>query len=625
MDNGVLQREQASRFKNIVSKSKSANGRKRVNSATHSSEDFNRGMVPLSTENNMSRVVPPPVSACPFLNEWNGAVAEEDLLDTSLTGPPWSRPSSSDELLTESQFFFSHQAHVPPSMFPNSIEYGQNLLSNPLSEGTSWRFHNLQGVRQAHTTPSDFSQDGVGFGMIEKPVSDLDKLPKDVTRPVSQFLRQSSMPSPISPGESSTCGETEDALFMHYLDRVFYFQFPFYHSRDRKGRGWLFSILKRVKPAYYATLALSQRDILSEQPHSSDIATGLSRLRAKDGYYDLAVQGTRHIMENAYTWNGDNHVVHCIESLTSLLQLVFWELLAGGVRNWQGQLRAAANLIPELVEARVQSTISDSTFPNYTRHQHTRALSLEEESATSLLLGSFISFDIISCASTRRVPFLDIDHLHVLKNLSIPLESITGCRNSIMALIHEVSLLDRWKEECQAAHRLSIIGLAERGRQIEERLRKELASMGTKLSKGLQVCNHAGVPPAPSHPEVSKLFALSAIIYLHVVISGAHPELPEIAEAVSQAVSVFQGLHDRSLLQGILVWPFCISGCLALQDQQSFFRDLFYSTGVTESSIGTCFEAFKIMEECWEARKARSSSCDWVSIMNRRGYCVLLR
>ena len=299
--------------------------------------------------------------------------------------------------------------------------------------------------------------------------------------------------------------------------------------------------------------------------------------------------------------------------------------MASGIRNWQGQLRAAANLIPGLVEARIQSSISDSAFPNYTCCQHTRTVSTEEDSATSLLLGSFISFDIIYCASTRRPSFLDIDHLHVLKNLSIPMESLTGCRNSIMALVHEVSLLDRWKEDCQAAHRLSIIGLAERGRQIEERLRKELASMGTKLSKGIRVCSHAGVPPAPSHPEVSKLFALSALIYLHVVISGAHPELPEIAEAVSQAVSVFQGLHDRRLLKGILVWPFCVSGCLALQEQQSFFRDLFYSTGATESSIGTCFEAFKIMEECWEARKTRSLSCDWVSIMNRRGYYVLLR
>lgn len=299
--------------------------------------------------------------------------------------------------------------------------------------------------------------------------------------------------------------------------------------------------------------------------------------------------------------------------------------MAGGTRNWQGLLRAAARLIPALVQARIRSAIPDSAILNYTSYEDKRALSAEEDSATSLLLGSFISFDITSSASTRRAPFLDIDHVQVLNNLDIDLESIAGCRNSIMALIHEISALDRWKEESETARRLSIIDLAERGRQIEDLLRKELASMGTKLSTGLSVCNHAGVPPAPSHPEVSKLFALSAITYLHVVLSGPHPEIPEISEAVSQTISVFKGLKDRRLLQGILVWPFCISGCLAQHEQQSFFRDLFYATGITELSIGTCFEAFKIMEECWEARRTRSSNYDWVSIMNQRGHSVLLR
>lgn len=325
MDNGVLQKEQASRFKNIVSKSKSTNGRKRVHSATYSSEDLNRGMS-LSTENNTSRVVPPPVSACPFLNEWNGAVAQDELLDTSLTGPPWSRPSSSDELLTESQFFFNQQPHVPSAMVSNDLGCGQDLLSNSLSEESSWHFQNLHGPHQAYNMPNDLPRDDIGFGMNGRPLLDLNKLSKGTSQLGSQFLKEISMPSPVSPSESSMGGETEDALFMHYLDRVFYVQFPFYHSRDRQGRGWLFSILKRVKPAYYATLALSQQDILSDQPQFGDIATGLSRLRAKDGYYDLAVQGTEHMIESAYTWNGDNRLVHCIESLTSLLQLVSWEV-----------------------------------------------------------------------------------------------------------------------------------------------------------------------------------------------------------------------------------------------------------------------------------------------------------
>jgi hypothetical protein len=50
----------------------------------------------------------------------------------------------------------------------------------------------------------------------------------------------------------------EGALFMHYLDHVFYIQFPFYNSTPTNaGRGWLFQLLMRDKSVYHAALALS--------------------------------------------------------------------------------------------------------------------------------------------------------------------------------------------------------------------------------------------------------------------------------------------------------------------------------------------------------------------------------
>jgi len=44
---------------------------------------------------------------------------------------------------------------------------------------------------------------------------------------------------------------------MHYLDHVFYIQFPFYNPIEEE-RGWLFSLLTRHVSVYHATLALSQ-------------------------------------------------------------------------------------------------------------------------------------------------------------------------------------------------------------------------------------------------------------------------------------------------------------------------------------------------------------------------------
>jgi hypothetical protein len=251
-------------------------------------------------------------------------------------------------------------------------------------------------------------------------------------------------------------------------------------------------------------------------------------------------------------------------------------------------------------------------------------LSHEVESAINLLLGSFVSFDIISCASIGSTPFLEINHLFVLATLGINMESLTGCRNPVMALIFEISLLDRWKREAQNARKLSIVDLAKRGGQIEERLRQELAHIDNVSTTQLLSSNSSGISQAPTRTEFNKIFILSAITYLHVVISGAHPELPEINESVSETIAAFKRLKDLRVLQ-YLVWPFCVSGSLALGEQQSFFRDLASAAEINQSTVGVCFEAFNIMEECWQSREAGSNSCHWVSIMEKRGYYVLLR
>ena len=73
-------------------------------------------------------------------------------------------------------------------------------------------------------------------------------------------------------------------------------------------------------------------------------------------------------------------------------------------------------------------------------------------------------------------------------------------------------------------------------------------------------------------PEITELFALSAITYLHVVLSGAYPELDTIYD--------FKDLADTKSLH--LVWPFCISGCLALDGQHAICPGLVYAAGITE-------------------------------------------
>jgi hypothetical protein len=287
-------------------------------------------------------------------------------------------------------------------------------------------------------------------------------------------------------------------------------------------------------------------------------------------------------------------------------------------------LSAAATLVPALVRAQIASVTPDLISLGHENRKHEDIiLYTEDDSAIRFLLGSFISIDIISSASTRSGLFLDLDHQLILERAGIHLENLIGCRNWAMIFILEISLLDKWKKEAEKAHRLSITELTKRGSQIEERLRKMLTDIENKplirsFSRNTERLSMS------TYTEITKIFALSAMTYLHVVISGAYPELPEIMESVSKTIDAFQSLTDAKILRS-LVWPFCISGCLAIDRQHTIFRDLLSAADITQSTVGTCLEALKIMEECWEIRKTRPYNCDWVSVMHKRGHYVLLR
>lgn len=192
-----------------------------------------------------------------------------------------------------------------------------------------------------------------------------------------------------------------------------------------------------------------------------------------------------------------------------------------------------------------------------------------------------------------------------------------------MAMVFEISQLDQWKKAAQSAHKLSMVELVKRSDHIEQRLWRELADV-QKTPSPTESCSSTGNRPTPVPPAVvDQLFTLSAITYLHVVVSGAHPELPEIARSVALTVRLFKELKEPGLIKGV-AWPFCVTGCLANEEQQSTLRNLMSAAGISRGTIVASYEAFVIMEECWERRKTYNSPCDWATMMNERGRPILL-
>jgi hypothetical protein len=150
------------------------------------------------------------------------------------------------------------------------------------------------------------------------------------------------------PTESVLYKEMEDKLLMHYLDEVFYIQYPFYNSLYKRSRGWLFSTIRRVRSVYYATLALSQQHIQSTE--ESFLLPTLSR---KINYRDVAVREMELSLGEPSSWSGTPSLDRSVQCTTCILQNLFCEVrytyisvklnadlqtLAAAVRWWHREL-----------------------------------------------------------------------------------------------------------------------------------------------------------------------------------------------------------------------------------------------------------------------------------------------
>jgi hypothetical protein len=255
--------------------------------------------------------------------------------------------------------------------------------------------------------------------------------------------------------------------------------------------------------------------------------------------------------------------------------------------------------------------------------KHTDCLSSEYHAAAKFILGAFLWLDILACASTRSKPSLDLNHKLLLEGGNIHLDTVVGCENWVMVIIFNISTLDSWKMELERDGRLSIAELAKRGAYIEVSLRKRLAAISvynpsqTKRSPSVARLSRA------ASVEITKVYALTALTYLHVVISGAHPDLPEIADSVSSTITAFGALVEKELLLN-LVWPFCVTSFLASENQQGVIRAFISAEAMDRKSFGVFQTALKLIEECWRERKSGLTGHDWTYVMNSIGRPVLL-
>jgi C6 transcription factor Pro1 len=464
---------------------------------------------------------------------------------------------------------------------------------------------------------------------------------------------------PQAPDFASYQTDKEAILLSFYFDCVFDFQFPFYkRPSSTSSRGWLLSLLAERGPPYFASIALSAAFQQFMRPEEA--IAGYSRDEAfqdAQGYQNIAIRGLRDQLDSYMMAQeaGGCDPRTCVRLLFSILQLIFASVrnfsagngcnadhltvqtLKGENHTWRIHLEAASRLTaatPILFEHLMNQSVAPSQAPlpshgssgSDDRIHGASPRAVVGDPDVDFLTGAMVWLDIMTCASLRSKPCLSINRAGIHQLNKIDFSRLTGCPNWVMSSIMKICHLDKWRDDQEREGKLSIPKLVERANLIET----ELKFQSFEAASPLRLTGYRATTAFEWNPTqqisdlITPVFVSSALTYLHVVVSGPHPNLPETRESVSKTITKLQGLPNTIRMR-FVAWPLCVSGCMATEDDYRFFTETM-SKGeeIDEPASPSTRQAFRIMRECWRLRSATGGKHDWTSAMSKLGCQFLL-
>jgi C6 transcription factor Pro1 len=254
-------------------------------------------------------------------------------------------------------------------------------------------------------------------------------------------------------------------------------------------------------------------------------------------------------------------------------------------------------------------------------------LTSNDTAALNHFVTSFIWVDILSRASglptsPSSTPLSQpFDYLPLLENNTLDLSRVMGCENWVFIGIAQIVMLESALVAQRAGCDPNALDCASRAAVLEvmfERGVRELLEARARAEMG------AGLTKLELQSSlVTELFALAALTYLHVTMSGAYPWLPKVRQSVARAMEALVALPMELLIR--VSWPTAVTGCMVLEEKQSVVREVVGKAQKAGINTGTIWKGMVVVEECWRLREERvGDEVSWVHAMESLGEKILL-
>jgi hypothetical protein len=439
-----------------------------------------------------------------------------------------------------------------------------------------------------------------------------------------------------------------------YIDFVFPALFPFYRpSLFDTGRSWLLQLLGKSCIAHHAALSIScyffTMALIDLEGTSGDHAEcRMLRWDEVERHAENCFDSLRKNILALDLHTQDIGQLVRVEALENIVQLLIFEMALSKAAPSNSHLSPAYTLLRQIMicdpsshENQMQSGITTVLLqiepPLWTNPADGTHIWSPAQAGVRFCAALLIFVDIIASIALQEPPTLLPYHATLLAEkddgVSLPsdaeihLSAVIGCRNGVMRSIAEISMLNVWKNEQIATNSLDAMELFDRASQIARSLESDMVGIqNEKITRSVSDSHTRGPLDLALNPSASStstlVWARAAQLYLTVVVSGWQLLSQDIRTNVGHIIVLLKDVPAYQLRA--LVWPICVAGCLALEEEKTFFLRLLAGLGKVHTA-GTLDDARQIMVRVWE-RSETSDMMNWnlASCFSILGSSILL-
>lgn len=247
----------------------------------------------------------------------------------------------------------------------------------------------------------------------------------------------------------------------------------------------------------------------------------------------------------------------------------------------------------------------------------------EETIAVFRFLSAVLAWlDIVSSVTTGRIPrVLQMLPDEITSESGIKLESVMGCKNWAMLQMGRISELHGYRTESLRQGHVDCEQFDYRASTIKRDLDVGLADSGLSFlsvtdPEFASACNAFITPQM----FATHLFALSASIYLHLVVYGCYSDSLALNALICEAMTFFKR-HIPADLTHALVCPLYIIASAARIEDEALFRHVFSSPPLLDPSLEHRAKLLPLLENIW---RMRETGWAWETHIQMSGSNLLL-